>query len=213
MSINQEYHLDLAALRERVHHALPGHLAHTKYAPELAYGRHRGPISKTTHEAAVIVALCETEVGYCIPLTVRSDKVGDHRGQVSLPGGRLEPYESPWHAAVREFHEELGAEVDQIELITPLTSIYVYASNHNVQPYLALYSGKSSFLPNSDEVSRLIMLPCKELVEEEALIVGTMQRGTSLYDAPGFKLDDQFVWGATALILGEVAEILRSMNV
>ncbi len=211
MSLETNY-FDLEKLRARTLHALPGYSAHSNYAPEMAYGRHRGPVSKSAHQAAVLIALCRTEVGWCIPLTVRSDKVGDHRGQVSLPGGRLELNESGWHAAIREFHEELGANQESVELLSPLTPIYVFASNHQVQPFLGLYHGTEAFKPNDDEVSRLIMLPLSELLEGQTLVVGTMQRGTCLYDAPGFKLDEHFVWGATALILGEFAELCRSLG-
>lgn len=199
--------IDLQALRARCQRALPGHAAHSRFAPEMAYGRHRGPVSKNAHMAAVIVALCETPNGLGIPLMVRSDKVGEHRGQVSLPGGRLEPNESAWHAAAREFHEELGVDSSGLELIAPLTPLYVYASNHQVQPFLTLFKGPATFNPSESEVTQLIMLPASDLLSEEMRIVGTMQRGTCQYDAPGFKADDQFVWGATALVLGEVAAL------
>jgi 8-oxo-dGTP pyrophosphatase MutT (NUDIX family) len=200
--------IDLPEIKERCRAGLPGVSAHSKYAPEMAYGRHRGPVSRHAHTAAVIVALCETSKGLAIPLTVRSEKVGEHRGQVSLPGGRLESHESSWHAAVREFQEELNANPTSIELLTPLTSVYVYASNHEVQPFLAYYRSDAKFQPNEDEVSRLLMFPVADLRSGANLIVGTLQRGSCKYDAPGYKIEDQFVWGATALVLGEVAELL-----
>jgi 8-oxo-dGTP pyrophosphatase MutT (NUDIX family) len=200
--------IDLQALRARCQHALPGFAAHSRFAPEMAFGRHRGPVAKNAHGAAVIVALCETPSGLGIPLTVRSDKVGEHRGQISLPGGRLEPNESDWHAAIREFQEELGANSDNLELLTPLTPVYVFASNHRVQPFLTIYRGKAEFTPSESEVTRVLMLSADDLLNDDLRIVGTMQRGTCQYDAPGFRVEDQFVWGATALILGELAALL-----
>ncbi len=193
----------LIELKRRCQSPLPGHEVHRKFAPELAYGRHRGPVCTNAHEAAVVLAVIAIDNQWTIPLILRSDRFGDHRGQISLPGGRLETNENPWFGAMREFREELGYRGRDLELIAPLTPLYVYASNHRVQPYLALCEGTAAFEPNEDEVAQLICVPIDRLANQSVFQVGTMQRGTSQYDAPGFRIDDHFVWGATAMVLGE----------
>ena len=89
--------------------------------------------------------------------------------------------------------------------------LYVYASRHQVVPVVSVCSSLLAFQPNPDEVAELIFFPLQSLVIDEAVVVGTMQRGSSLFDVPGFRVGDHFVWGATAMILGELRQLVRSI--
>lgn len=219
---------DLASIPEKLRHLLSHHAASTRLAraqprdqssdayrllaPQYAYGRHRGPAPKSAHPAAVLIALVsDNQGGWTIPLTLRPPQMVDHAGQISLPGGRAEDGEMVWLTASREFGEELGCATDSLQPIGQLRPLYVYASRHQVIPMVGLCSSRPIFNPNPDEVAELIYFPLERLIAEDSIVCGTMQRGMSRFDAPGFRIDDHFVWGATAMILGEFRQWVCSL--
>jgi len=186
--------------------------AHRDVAPELAFGRHRGPVPRYAHHAAVLIGLVPDSSGaWTIPLTVRSKNLADYAGQTSLPGGRSEAGETTWQTATREFGEELGCSIDYILPVAQLHPIYVYASRHVVLPMVAVCTQNKEFVPNPEEVAELIFLPLNELIADDAIKINTMQRGTTLFEVPGFWVGDYFVWGATAMILAELRSIVRDV--
>ncbi len=186
--------------------------AHRELAPEYAYGRHRGPAPRYSHPAAVLICLIPISGReWTIPLTLRPKQMADHGGQVSLPGGRSNSGETVWRTACREFGEELGCTTEYLQPIGELSPLYVYASRHIVTPVVASSSLRPSFRPNPDEVAELIFLPLKDLIADDAFRVGTLKRGTVEFDAPGCRVGDHFVWGATAMILGELRAMVRSI--
>ncbi len=186
--------------------------AHRELAPEYAYGRHRGPAPRYSHPAAVLVCLIPISgSAWTIPLTLRPKQMADHGGQVSLPGGRSNSGETVWRTACREFGEELGCTTEYLQPIGELSPLYVYASRHIVIPVVASSSLRPSFRPNPGEVAELIFLPLQDLISDDAFSVGTLKRGTVEFDAPGCRVGDHFVWGATAMVLGELRSMVRSI--
>ena len=118
----------------------------TRLAPELAYGRHRGPIRTGAKQAAVMIGLygCPTKKlttddarRWRFPLTLRPTTMVHHAGQISLPGGRMEPGEDIFQTALREYHEELGVEPVVRRWLGRLSTQFVYASDHVVTPVVA----------------------------------------------------------------------------
>ena len=186
--------------------------SHRELAPHYAYGRHRGPAPRYSHPAAVLLCLIPVSGSdWTIPLTLRSAQMVDHGGQVSLPGGRSDSGETAWRTACREFGEELGCTTEYMQPICELTPLYVYASRHMVTPILAASSLRPSFKPNEDEVAELIFFPLRDLIADEAISVGTLKRGTVQFDAPGFRVGNHFVWGATAMVLGQLRNMVREL--
>ncbi len=184
---------------------------HRTLAPQYAYGRHRGPAPRNSHRAAVVVGLVPAAGNnWTIPLTLRPMHMSDHGGQVSLPGGRAESTETVWRTACREFGEELGCTTEFLQPIGELTPLYVYASRHRVSAMVGSFSIRPNFRPNQHEVAELIQFPVQELIAEDAMIVGTLKRGDLSFDAPGFRIGGHFVWGATAMILGNFRAIVRN---
>ncbi|MFN7842614.1 MAG: NUDIX hydrolase [Pirellula sp.] len=176
----------------------------SRMAPRYAYGRHRGPYPFFSHRAAVLVSLLPDPLhGWLIPLTLRSSRMADHAGQISLPGGRTEPNEEAWQTATREFEEELGCATGDLQPLRELSPLYIYASKHWVTPVAGIFASTPQFKPNPEEVAELIMLPISDLLHSEAIRIGTISRGTGSFEAPGFFIDHHFVWGATAMILAE----------
>lgn len=176
----------------------------SRLAPRYSYGRHKGPFPRFCHRAAVLVGVvpCD-QFGWSIPLTLRSSRLADHAGQVSLPGGRAERNEIAWKTATREFEEELGCSTSNLEKLRDLSPLYVYASKHWVTPVAGMFLEPPRFHPNTDEVAEVIMLPMGELLRPDAVQIAMVQRATGSFEAPGFMIQGHFVWGATAMILGE----------
>lgn len=211
--------------------------AQRQMAPEFAFGRHRGPAPRNAHHAAVLICLTprnfvspetnQKRFEWTIPLTVRARGLHDHGGQIALPGGRLEPGEESWEAARREYREELFSQVNaanaeapirderpfsKLEYLGPLSPIYVYASNNQVDVFVAAETTLPDYSPSSDEVEQVLLVPLSFLMREDAFVIGTMGRGSTTFEAPGYRFGEHFIWGATAMILAEFIDVVRQVN-
>jgi len=209
--------LDLVHLPDRLRRKLSDRpedcAAHREFAPRYAFGRHRGPAPRSAHRASVLISLLPGRTGeWLIPLTLRASQMSDHGGQVSLPGGRAESDESTWRTACREFGEELGCSTEYMQSIGELTPLYVFASRHAVTPCVGVCSLKPTMAPNPKEVAQLIYLSVADLISDTICTVGTLRRGTMEFEAPGLRIAEHFVWGATAMILGEFRALVREIH-
>ncbi len=186
----------------------------------LAYGRHRGPAPLGTRRAAVVIALYQNKRGHwTIPLTLRPRTLQHHGGQISLPGGRIEPGEDAYDAALREFHEELGIAPTVMLRCGLLSTQYVYASGNLVQPVVTIISSPGqSWQPDPIEVQEVLEMPLSVLIDDRARVYPTRQIklrkkgsevGSLSIEIPAFRFENHHIWGATALILDQLAQILR----
>jgi 8-oxo-dGTP pyrophosphatase MutT (NUDIX family) len=196
----------IAALRR----GLPGPSAQRVMAHGLAYGRHRGPIPNDARRAAVLVALHQTARGWSLPAILRPESMKAHGGQVSLPGGLIESDETVAQAALREFEEELGAAAAALQIIGPLTPIYVFVSGFEVTPLLAVSREPLVFDPNPQEVAAVVELPLAELADLGCRGRHWIERRGLRFSVPHFAVGGQQVWGATSLILAELVGLMNS---
>jgi 8-oxo-dGTP pyrophosphatase MutT (NUDIX family) len=201
-------------LPERLIAAMPQHRqtrsdGGRRFAPELSYGRHFGPAPATARPAAVLVLLLRRAGRWHIPLTQRTDHLR-HGGQISLPGGIVEQGESSVDAALRELAEELGPQ-KHCEMIGQLQDCYVYASDFLVTPWLAATTHEVNWIPQADEVERVLELPVDTLLDPQAVGGMSIERGPLTFQAPCYCYGQDCIWGATAIILAELAELIRSV--
>ncbi len=189
----------------------------------LAYGRHRGPAPLGTRRAAVVIALYRDSGGrWMIPLTLRPRSLQHHGGQISLPGGRIERGEDVYTAALREFHEELGIEPSVLFRCGELSSQYVFASANLVRPVVTIVQSPAGpWRPDPVEVEEVIELPVSVLTDDAHRRSRTREIrirnqgsnvGSLAMETPGIHFERHHIWGATALILDQLAQILRSMD-
>lgn len=188
-------------------------LSAVRMSPELSYGRHSGPAPHTARAAAVLLLLFQREGRWHLPLTERPATLAHHGGQISLPGGAIEEGESSQAAALRELDEELGIR-DDVEPVGCLAKCYVFASDFLVTPWIATLKGEPQWQPNGREVQSVVELPLDVLLSELSTSensVGrlTIERGLLVFHAPCIQVGDARVWGATSIILGELADVLR----
>lgn len=182
-----------------------------EFAPELSYGRHCGPAPHTARAAAVVVLLIYRDGRWRIPLTVRHAALGKHGGQISLPGGEVDPGESVADAARRELAEELGV-AKKVELLGQFGECYVYVSDFRVTPCLAVMRDEPTWQPHDREVERVVEMPLDALLDRSCRGTMTIERGPLVFVAPCFQLGDDCVWGATSTILGDFAGILQRIS-
>jgi len=134
---------------------------------------------------------------------------GVHSGQISFPGGQIESNESPLQAGIRETYEETGLLLNKRNVLSAISEIYIPPSNFYVYPFIAYYPKTPLFKADVNEVDYLIDVPVKEFTNPLNIKQKQLQYSYGTFQAPYFHLQNETVWGATAMILGEVFEILR----
>jgi 8-oxo-dGTP pyrophosphatase MutT (NUDIX family) len=169
---------------------------------------HYDPPPPEARPAAVLILLYPHADRWHLPLTLRPSHLPDHAGQISLPGGRIEPGETSAQAAIREFHEELGAAGLAIRLLGTLTPIYVEVSNFRVDPWVGVTDRRPDWTPNPVEVQQLLEIPLDHLLDPANLGSHSRRRGDARFTAPHFLWQSHRIWGATCAILGEFVTLL-----
>jgi 8-oxo-dGTP pyrophosphatase MutT (NUDIX family) len=176
-------------------------------APELAFGRHRGPIPEGVRRAAVLLVLDPSEAGWSIPALLRPATMKAHAGQIALPGGLIEANETPVQTALRELEEELGCPAADLEVLGMLSPVFVFISNFEVTPVLAVSHRPLAFRPNPVEVAEVVQIGVRDLLDPACRGSHLIRRGDLTFLAPHFAIAAQRIWGATSLILAEFAEL------
>lgn len=143
-------------------------------------------------------------------LTRRTDTLGNHQGQISLPGGSQEPGETLPSTALRETNEELGLELDDEGLLGRLASLYIPPSDFEIHPFVAHLPTRPDFVPAPAEVAELLEVPL-DCMLDEGIYRNEMWtlRGVEV-EVPFYDIGGHQVWGATAMVLSEMEQRLRS---
>lgn len=143
-----------------------------------------------------------------LPLILRPTYPGVHSGQVSLPGGRIEPEDGDVvKTALRETEEEIGVSPAAVEILGQLSPVYIGASNNIVYPSVGWTGKRPDFCPDDREVAEIIETPLCALLDPDNLHEEQRSLRGRLVTVPYFHVSDQIIWGATAMILGELLEL------
>jgi len=151
--------------------------------------------------AAVLVVLADGPRGAEVLLTRRSLHMRTHRGEVSFPGGRLDPGEHFAMAALREANEEVGLEPRDVEVIGALPPLGLLASTSWIMPVVARVPERFELEARTPEVDRVLWVPIVELTLPGTYREEYWQIPAGEFSVVFFHLDDETVWGATARVL------------
>jgi 8-oxo-dGTP pyrophosphatase MutT (NUDIX family) len=148
-----------------------------------------------------------SSAGAHLVLTVRSDRVR-HGGQVSLPGGVVEPGESFEQAALREAHEEIALPLAPVRVLGGLTPLDIPVSGFRLHPIVAVTAARPALTPADAEVAQILEVGLGELLDPATIAFTARERDGIRYRVPGFHVGGREVWGATAMVLAEFLTLL-----
>ena len=131
-----------------------------------------------------------------------------HADQISFPGGLIEENETSQQAALRELQEELGIGRDKVRVLGRMSPLYVFASNFQITPYVAVAKSLPEFIANPAEVAEVLQLPLATLVDGCNYGAHEICRVEMSFRAPHIACNRHRIWGATCMILGELVAIL-----
>lgn len=142
-------------------------------------------------------------------LTRRTETVGNHRGQISFPGGSVDPDdESTSQTALREACEEIGVCGKELRLLGDLTPLYIPPSNFRIHPHVAWLPRRPQFRLQPDEVAELLEAPISHFLDERNIGVEDWPLRGDLVTVPFYNICGHKIWGATAMVLAEFAAVL-----
>lgn len=200
-------------LRARLRGPLPGRVAQSRFEPELSFGRHYAPPPPDARPAAVLLLLYPNQGGWHIPCTLRPESLSAHGGQVSFPGGLIEPGESSQQAALRELTEELGVDPAEVELLGQLSPLYLFVSNFSVASWVACAPRRPDFRPSPREVQEVLEVPLAHLLDQTQWGTHMREHSDLKFAAPHFGWKGHRIWGATSMILSELAALVEEVAV
>lgn len=195
---------------------LPGETSHFKMVPPF-----RQELLKIQQEAvksaknASVLALFypDFDAQTKFILILRKSYKGVHSAQVSFPGGKPEKADTSFEVtALRETYEEVGVPINNINIVKKLSQVYIPPSNFNVHPFIGVAHKTLNFIKQEDEVEAILEIPLSHFLDDNSVIIKTVATSYSVeVEVPAFKLNNHVVWGATAMVLSEIKDLLKQL--
>ena len=147
-----------------------------------------------------------------LALIVRNTYPGIHSSQIGFPGGKVEEYDIDLkQTALRETHEEVGVHPDKVQIIKTFSEIYIPPSNFLVAPFMGISHEELIFIPDLEEVKRVLEFPVADFLDEKSITKTRMSTSYAVdIEVPAFMVDKYIVWGATAMMMSELKETIKS---
>lgn len=195
---------------------LPGESVQLKMAPveRLQELKEEARNMKRAKRAGVMALFYPTmDLQTNLILILRKTYKGVHSAQVGFPGGKIETIDNSIEdAALRETEEEVGVARETIKVLKELTEIYIPPSNFFVQPFLGITKVTPTFVLEEREVEALIEVDLNCFMDNSCITTEILSTSYATeLEVPAFKLNGHIVWGATAMMLNEVREMLTKV--
>jgi len=160
--------------------------------------------------AAVLVPLVERETGLTVLLTQRAETLKDHAGQISFPGGRIEPEDQDaWHAALREAYEEIGLSARLVEFAGYLPDHHVI-TGFRVTPVVGFVNPDYQLRIAKAEVHDVFEVPLDFILDAANHKSRQRELGGVTIEVHDIPYGDRNIWGATAGMLMTLRRMLQS---
>jgi 8-oxo-dGTP pyrophosphatase MutT (NUDIX family) len=195
-------------LARRLKAPLPGEAAQARLAPQPRRQWPAGFKPASIRHAAGLVLVFPIDDRPHIVLTRRADTLGRHRGQISLPGGAVDPGETVEHAALREAEEEVALPVADAHVIGRLTPLDIPISGFRLHPVVATADRRPPFAAAAGEVAGILEIAVADLCDRRNLVSRERESDGRQLLVPAFQIDGHEIWGATAMVLAEFAALL-----
>ena len=203
-----EFEAVVRLLRGRLNSPLPGAAAQAILAPQPLRQWPEGFDFAGMRHAAGLLLIFPSGGRAQIVLTLRAVSLGRHGGQVSLPGGAVDPGETFDQAALREAHEEVGLTITDPQILGALTPLDIPISGFRLHPVVAAMNHRPNLKPADGEVAAILEVPVDDLLDQREVIATEREREGRRIVAPALRAGPFEVWGATAMVLAEFLVLL-----
>jgi 8-oxo-dGTP pyrophosphatase MutT (NUDIX family) len=188
--------------------------AHAKMAPleRISFLKEENYKDKNPRKAAVLMLFYPKNQMTHLALIVRNSYPGVHSSQIGFPGGKVEDFDANLEqTALRETHEEVGIHPDKVQIIKAFSEIYITPSNFLVAPFMGISHEELTFIPDLDEVKRVLEFSIADFLDEKSITKVKMSTSYATdIEVPAFMVDKYVVWGATAMMMSELKETIKS---
>ncbi len=200
--------VDIELVRRALSLPLPGLGAQMAMSPRRPAGM---ALPSRYLDGGVLVLLYPRNGELAVILTRRCDHLAAHAGQISFPGGLREAQDVSFAAtALRETQEELGLDPAGLALLGPLSSLEIPVSGYRIHPWVAYSPVRPAFRPDPGEVAELIEVPIGHFLAPTSVECETRTIRGQEVEVPFYRVGVHKVWGATAMVLCELAALLRA---
>jgi 8-oxo-dGTP pyrophosphatase MutT (NUDIX family) len=162
-------------------------------------------------EAAVLVPVYFRSGEASVLMTRRRNDLRLHPGQISFPGGKIDPADADARAAaLREAEEEIGLAPADVEVVGRLGEALAVLSGFRLTPWVGVVPYPYPYVAQPDEVAGLVELSVSDLLAPGTHRTGTQEAFGMLHEVHTFEVGGEVVWGASARILHELLTVWRS---
>jgi len=203
----------LSDLKKQFIGPFPGERAQLSMSPEIRDYMNNLKKKTLVKKAGVAIIIFQKE-GVLYTVFIKRPKYdGPHSAQISFPGGKLDYVDNNLiQTAIRETQEEVGIKADDLLFISSLSPLYIPISNILVQPVVFFLPYQPVYCISTREVDHVIEIDFKTLFDDNSVKEKTLQIGEINFNTPYYDVYDNHIWGATAMVVAELKEIMKGFN-
>lgn len=206
----EEFKTWLKALEGRLRGPKPGLSSQLKMVPGHRHNdKTYQEVGDACLKAGVLVLLYPWKDHIHVVLTRRTANVAHHQAQISFPGGHKDSHETVFETALREAEEEVGVPRSSVRVLGELTPLYVRPSNYCIYPIVAEAGSRPDFRPSPHEVAEVLEIPIDHLLDAENVRREIWPLRGLEVSIPFYLYQGHKIWGATAMIMAELLDVIK----